>query len=68
MFTYVPVVVVNKLSLGAKIGIAVAVIAFVVIVCALGFYAVKQKKRAETAEKLSKPFGMWFRSSFVSFH
>jgi hypothetical protein len=60
MLLYAPVVVVNELSLGAKIGIAVAVIAFVVIVSVLGFYALRQKRRAETAEKLNKPFGTSF--------
>ena len=57
LFNICSVVVVNKLSLGAKIGIAVGVIVFVAIVLVLALYAMRQKKRAETAEKLNKPFG-----------
>ena len=53
---------VKTLSKAAKIGIGVGVAIFGISLLVIGFYAIKQRKRAQKAEKLNKPFGkpmMW---------
>ncbi|XP_010653092.1 leucine-rich repeat receptor protein kinase HPCA1 [Vitis vinifera] len=49
----------TSFSLGVIIGIAIGCTILVVGLVALGIYAVRQKKRAERAIELSKPFASW---------
>ncbi|PIA59777.1 hypothetical protein AQUCO_00400579v1 [Aquilegia coerulea] len=49
----------TKFSLGTIIGIAVGCFVLILILVLVGFYAVRQKKRAERAIELSKPFASW---------
>ena len=54
------VVIARVLSTGAKVGIAIVVIAFVIAISMVAAYAVKQKRRAKRAEEQNKPFGESF--------
>jgi hypothetical protein len=47
----------SKLSTGAKIGIGVGSLFIAVSLLLVAFYAMKLRKRALRAEKLTKPFG-----------
>lgn len=48
----------SSISTGAIVGIAVASTVLVLGLIGVGIYALRQKKRAEKAMELSKPFGM----------
>lgn len=50
------------LSGNAKVGVGVGVAALVVIILSIGIYAFRQKKRADKAEQISKPFVSWMAS------
>ncbi|KAK6912222.1 Leucine-rich repeat-containing N-terminal, plant-type [Dillenia turbinata] len=52
----------SKISTGIIVGIAVGCVFLFVVLVALGIYAIKQKKRAERAIELSKPFASWVPS------
>ncbi|OVA17137.1 Protein kinase domain [Macleaya cordata] len=49
----------TSLSKGAIIGIAIGCFVVILVLIAVGIYAVRQKKRAERAIELSKPFASW---------
>ncbi|MCO5552751.1 hypothetical protein L7F22_006268 [Adiantum nelumboides] len=60
---YNAVIIVSKLSTGAKVGIAIAVVVFVGAVLIIGLYAMRQRKRADRAEEANKPFAAWIAAS-----
>ncbi|BBN16320.1 hypothetical protein MPTK1_7g05370 [Marchantia polymorpha subsp. ruderalis] len=49
----------SSLGLGALIGIIAGGVAVFVIVLLIGFYAFRQKRRADRAEVLTRPFASW---------
>ncbi|KAH7427541.1 hypothetical protein KP509_10G048800 [Ceratopteris richardii] len=49
----------SGLSGGAKAGIAAGVVISVLVIAGVAVYALLQRKRAEKAEKISKPFVLW---------
>ncbi|KAI5082247.1 hypothetical protein GOP47_0001990 [Adiantum capillus-veneris] len=49
----------SGLGVAAKAGIAVAAVVFFLLIIIVAVYALRQKKRAEKAEIISKPFASW---------
>ncbi|MQL99849.1 hypothetical protein Taro_032580 [Colocasia esculenta] len=49
----------SSLSTGVVVGIAVACSVLVIVLIAVGVYALRQKRKAERAIELSKPFASW---------
>ena len=55
-------------SMGVIIGIAIGCTILVLGLVAVGIYAVRQKKRAERAIELSKPFGNYISNRHSYYH
>ena len=55
-------------SMGVIIGIAIGCTILVLGLVAVGIYAVRQKKRAERAIELSKPFGNYISNHHSYYH
>ncbi|XP_057969936.1 leucine-rich repeat receptor protein kinase HPCA1 isoform X2 [Malania oleifera] len=49
----------TSISTGVIIGIAIGCVILLVVLLGVGIYAIQQKKRAERAIELSKPFASW---------